>query len=84
MVAIENQQFNMLCSQRGGKLRGTFDPVTMSGMAGIAQRAVYECNIILIFGQDGYRYAMAAVQLAVLADAGGIRTHPGSFEEKLV
>jgi hypothetical protein len=39
----------------------------MGSMAGIAERAVDQRDIILILGQDGDRDAMATVQIAILA-----------------
>jgi len=44
-----------------------FDPVAMCRVAGIAQGAVNQRDIVLVFGQDGDRNAVTPVQIAVLA-----------------
>jgi hypothetical protein len=68
-IAVQNQQFHMLGGERPAEVPGFVDPVAMCRVAGIAQRAVDQCNVFLIVSQDGNGNALAPVQIAFLATA---------------
>ena len=46
---------------------------TLGRVAGIAQRAIDQSDVVLVLGEDGNRYALATVQIAFLAP---VRLHP--------
>ena len=69
-VAVDDDEFDLLGREGVVQFAGPVDPVTMRGMAAVAERTVDECDVVLIFGQYGYGNAVGVVQCAVLACLG--------------
>jgi hypothetical protein len=73
LIAIQYQQFDMLGDECVTDFRGFADPMTVCSMTGIAKRAIDQRNIVLIFSQNGNRYALTPVQMRSLR---GLRKPP--------
>ena len=67
-IAVKYQEFDAFRVQRMIQQFWAVNPVTMCYVAGVAQCAVDQCDVVLVIGQYGYGDAMAPVQFAFLAN----------------
>ncbi len=68
-----DDELNAVLFQRFIEPGRVFDPVALSGVAGVAKRPIDELDIFLTFGQDSDRYALLLLQISFLGIGAAVR-----------